>query len=178
MAITVRQSAPPPPPPPFNPGVIPKGMEGAARQQQQLEEEHVRMKPQEPPTVMGDRQGALPPPVNPGGINAPAPYVYQAWPAHRWHRTKAPDGVIVKDAAEEAIKCTGEGWQDKPFPRELGISSTEQRLEMLDGIVLILADYAEDDETPEQTLLRCLEERDQFARKLAKGEQGNGPKTK
>jgi hypothetical protein len=169
MAVTVRPSDPPPPPPPFDPNLVPKTMEGAARQQKELEADHSRMKPHEPPSVMGNKQGPIAPPVGPQGLQVQKPYVFEAWPAWRWHRTKAPSGVLVQSETEEKAVCTGDGWVAKPFSAETGIENVQRRLATLDEMLFILGDYAEDaeDESAVEVLRRCLRERDQFARRLA-----------
>lgn len=172
--MTVRQSAPPSPPPAFDPNRIPQGYEEAQRQQSELESDHARMRPHEAPTVMGPRQQTIPP-IGTNGLAFTPAYVRQDYPAFRYHRTKAPDGVIVHSESEELSVCAGDGWQNTPVTKDTGVT-TEQRLVLLDKFLSLLAPLAEDGEGPEDVLDRIIGERDRFARELAKKEKGNGPR--
>lgn len=95
MPLMVRESAPPGPPPPFNPGRIPAGYEKAAKQQQELEEEHARMRPLEGHTTMGPRP--IPPPAPlPASMFAAPPPVIQPLDAATQQRLALLDRLAAK----------------------------------------------------------------------------------
>jgi hypothetical protein len=173
-------NAPPPSPPAtFDPGKVQQQPAKWQSQMATLEAEHARIRPNEPPTIMGNHVAQNVPPVVPTAFaNQPKPVLLSNYPAWRYHRNKAPNGVLLASAADEAKICTGEGWGNRPIAKEIGMSVPD-RLEMLDRIVLALGMIAEDDENdPEDVLARVIGERDSFARQLAKKENGNGPKAK
>jgi hypothetical protein len=178
-AVLGRQgnSTPPAPPAQFDPGRIPIGYQKAQQQRADLEAEHSRMRPNEPPTVLGNRAVQIVPPVQPKAFEPSGPVKGSVWPSYRYHRSKAPDGIIVTDAKDEAMKCKGEGWSTLPVAKEVGLGVPD-RLEMLDRIVFALGMAAEDGEGPEEVLARVLAERDSFARQLAKKEKNSGSETK
>ena len=154
------------------------GMEKAQQQREQLDAEHARMRPNEAPTVMGNRSVQQVPPVVPHAFVPAGPKRGSVWPSYRYHRSKAPHGVIVKSEIDEQKLCQGEGWSTLPVANEVGLTVPD-RLEMLDRIVMALGIVAEGDEdNPEDVLARVLGERDSFARQLAKKENRNGSTTK
>ena len=150
------------------------GMQKAQQQRDQLEAEHARMRPNEAPTVMGNRPVQQVPPVVPQAFVPSGPQKGSIWPSYRYHRSKAPQGIIVKSEADELRACQGEGWSTLPVASEVGLTVPD-RLEMLDRIVMALGIVAEGDEdNPEDVLARVLLERDSFARQLAKKEKKGG----
>ncbi len=135
------------------------------------------MRPHEPPTVMGPIT-QFAPPANPRGLVFEAPKPPVSYPCWRYHRTLAPEGIILHNEPEEAMSCVGDGWQNKPFAKMVGVT-TAQRLELLDKILIVLGHLTEGQETPMEALLRTIDEHDKFARQIfyelaKKGTKSNG----
>lgn len=164
MGISSRQSAPPPPPAAFDDGNIPKSLEQVAAQNKELLTDHARLK--SPANNFENK-------LITNGIPGPAGSIHEIkvvndakYPAWRYHRTKAPNGIIVKDAEIEAEVCAGKGWFSRPIPSEAADSAYD-RLCMLDRIMKTLGEVAEPDEEVEEVLARIIKERDRFARAAA-----------
>ena len=62
-----------------------------------------------------------------------------------------PHGVI-----EYPVESIGEAWARNPLPGGSKPASTEERLELLDKLLLALGDVATGDETPEQVVTRLI----------------------
>lgn len=162
--ITTRQSAPPGPPDAFDPNRTPSGVKNA---QELLEAEHLRLRPEErhrQPTAPGSPLKQIVPPMN---LGLPAhTQKLSNYPAFRFHRIKAPTGIICQSAEDEKLKCAGEGWSEFP-PAAQAKQSLESRLELLETLIESLSTVANPEESPVEALDRIISERDEFARKAA-----------
>ena len=166
--MNTRQTELPGPPPAFNPPT--------RDADPNLQADHMRLRPedrfrsaQRPNAMEGvNVMNGIPPHVRMGAppdptAKPPAPALY---PAYRYHKTKAPAGVVVKDPDEEEKVCAGDGWQKFPFPAER-VATAAERLELLEDILHSLGELAYPEEEPIEVLDRIILERQSFALRIA-----------
>lgn len=173
--MTSRQTQLPGPPPPFDPNL---GKQLTARATDEAQAEHLRLKPEErfrSPSRPGapTHTQTLPPAPFTQNIKPLAPALPAHYPAWRYHATKAPAGIMVKDPDHEAaVANPSDGWVRTPaaFPKTAvpEISSAD-KLELLEDLSAALGEVAEaEDQSPLMTLHRVIAERDMFALKISK----------
>lgn len=168
--MQARQSVPPGPPAPLDPNRVRAGTENAAAHELALQQEHIRLRPEErfrsqarPGSPV---QTTIPPRPAPGtkglGEHVQKLTMYPAW---RYHAIKAPTGILVSDPDDEAKRAPeSEGWAKHP-PKGIVLAGTAEKLELLADLVETLAGEAEGAETPAQVLDRLIAERNDFGRK-------------
>ena len=168
-----RQSVPAGPPAPFDPNRRPAGSDNVAASQEALQQEHIRLRPEErfraPISPGSPVMSTIPPMPAPGAAKGLGEHIQKLtnYPAWRYHATKCPTGIIVSDPDDEKRRTPeDQGWSKLPPPK-IKSASLETKLELLESLIEEIAQSGDPqpNESPLECLERIIEERNDFARK-------------